>query len=85
MSSPKIVKKRNLTYVLYKNRVIVGVGNGQWVSYNQYGNYNRHGITKFRKSIIESGEDEYSTPADQMSLAYECGIKGVGVRAPEGF
>lgn len=83
MNTPKIIKRGKVTYVLYPDKVVVGVGLGQWVSYNQYDNWNRQGITQFRKKILKSEEHEYATVSDQMALAHECGIRGSGTRKPE--
>lgn len=80
---PKVIKRGKLTYVLYSEKVVVGVGLGQWISYNQYDNWNRQGITAFRKKILKSKETEYGTPAEQMTLAHECGIKGSGTSKPK--
>lgn len=80
---PKIIKRGSMTYVLYAEKVVVGIGLGQWVSYNQYDNWNRQGITAFRKKILKSREDQYCTPTEQMSLAYEYGIKGSGTSKPK--
>ena len=79
----EIIKRGTITYVLYPNKVVVGVGGNQWVGYNQYDNWNRQGITEFKQKIKDSKEHEYGTPSEQMSLAYACGIKGAGARKPE--
>lgn len=80
---PKIITRGNMTYVLYPEKVIVGIGLGQWVSYNQYDNWNRQGITQFRKMILKSREDQLTTPSDQITLASQCGIRGTSTRKPE--
>lgn len=80
-----IIKRGKLTYVLYPEKVVVGIGMGQWVSYNQYDNWNRQGITQFRKMILKSREDEYANPSDQMTLAHYCGIRGTGTQKPSGL
>jgi hypothetical protein len=80
---PMILKRGRLTYLLFAEKVIVGVGN-QWVSYNQYDNWNRQGITKFKEILLKSKEDEYDNAVDQMSLAVRCGIRGSSTRKPEG-
>ena len=82
---PKVLKRGKLIYILHSDSVVVGVGGNQWVSYNQYNNYNRQGITQFRNTILKSKEDEYGTAVDQMSLAVQCGIKGTGTQVPKGF
>jgi hypothetical protein len=50
---PKIINRGKLTYVLYPEMVVVSVGGGQYVSYNQYNNWNRQGITQFRQAILK--------------------------------
>ena len=72
-----------MTYVLYPEKVVVGIGDSQWVSYNQYDNWNRQGITQFRNAIMRSKPNEYDNPTDQMTLAIECGIRGASTRRPE--
>lgn len=81
--TPTIVTRGKLTYILYPEKVIVGIGETQWVSYNQYDNWNRQGITMFRNAILKSKLDEYDNPIDQMSLAVQCGIRGTSTRKPE--
>ena len=83
MSEVTIIKRGRLTYVLYPEKVVVGIGTGQWVSYNQYDNWNRQGITMFKKAILKSKEDEYDNPVDQMTLASQCGIRGTGTQKPK--
>lgn len=81
MIKPKIVKRGRVTYLIYEDRVLVGTSN-QWTSYNPYENWNRAGITQFINTILKSKETEYGTAADYMTLAYECGIRGIGTRTP---
>lgn len=83
IDAPKIIRRGKLTYVLFAEKIIVGIGDTQWVSYNQYDNWNRQGISLFRKAILKSKENEYDNPADQMTLAYQCGIRGTGTRKPK--
>jgi hypothetical protein len=80
---PMIVERGKITYLLYNEKVIVGVGGSQWISYNQYDNWNRQGITLFKNKILKSKESEYGNVVDQMSLAVECGIRGTSTRKPE--
>lgn len=79
---PTVIKRGKLTYILYNEKVVVGISPTQWVSYNQYDNWNRQGITIFKNALLKSGEDEYGTPVEQMSLAVQCGIKGTSTRNP---
>lgn len=83
MEEPTIIKRRSMTYVLYPDKVVVGIGLNQWISYNQYDNWNRQGITLFRKKILNSKDHQYDNPSDLMSLAYECDIKGAGTQRPK--
>lgn len=83
MKDATIIKRGTLTYVVYADKVVVGVTANQWVSYNQYDNWNRQGITLFKEKILKSKPDEYGSPSQQMSLAYECGIKGAGTQKPK--
>lgn len=84
MEQPKIIKRGKVVYLIYAEKVVVGIGGTQWVSYNQYDNYNRQGITLFRNKILKSKEDEYGNAVEQMSLAVECGIRGTGTTKPTG-
>lgn len=80
---PKLIYRGKITYAIYDDRILVGLPGDQWTSYNPYENWNRAGITQFINAIIKSKEDEYTTPADYMTLAYECGIRGIGTRKPK--
>lgn len=80
---PTIIERGDITYYLYTEKILVGVGGNQWVSYNQYDNWNRQGITQFKQTILKSKEDEYGSPSEQMSLAVKCGIRGTHSRKPE--
>lgn len=79
---PKTITRGKIIYYLFTEKVIVYVGGNQWVSYNQYDNWNRQGITQFKNMLLKSKENEYATPVDQMSLAVQCGIKGTSTRNP---
>lgn len=81
---PKVIDKGKLVYLLYEDKILVKIG-GQWVSYNQYDNWNRQGITQFKQIIEKSGPDEYNNAVDQMSLAVQCGIKGTSTRKPKEY
>jgi hypothetical protein len=78
----RVITRGKVTYVIYEDRVVVGY-NKQWTSYNGYENWNRAGITQFINTIIKSKETEYGTAPDYMTLAYECGIRGIGTRKPK--
>lgn len=80
---PIIIAHGKITYYLYADKVLVHVGGNQWVSYNQYDNWNRQGITLFKNLILKSKEHEYANASDQMSLAVQCGIRGTSVRTPK--
>lgn len=80
---PKILTRNKITYYIYDEKVIVAVGGHQWVSYNQYDNWNRQGIAQFINMLLKSKEDEYGTAVDQMTLAVQCGIKGSSTRKPD--
>lgn len=82
IEQPEIIQRGKITYYLYAEKVVVGVGN-QWISYNQYDNWNRQGITQFANMIRKSKEDEYANAVDQMTLAVQCGIRGSSTRKPE--
>lgn len=81
--NPTIIKRGRITYILYPEKVVVGIGDTQWVSYNQYDNWNRQGITAFRNAIIKSKPNEYDNPIDQMTLAVSCGIRGTSTARPQ--
>ena len=81
---PTIIRKKKLIYVLNPESIIVFVGFNQWVSYDFYNNYNRADINKFKQIILSSKIDEYDSATDQMSLAYECKIRGVSATKPKG-
>lgn len=79
---PKVVERGKVTYVIYEDRILAGYGK-QWTSYNPYENWNRAGITRFINTILKSKEDQYTTAADFMTLAYECGVRGMGTSKPK--
>lgn len=81
--NPTVIKRGRITYILYPEKVIVGIGDTQWISYNQYDNWNRQGITQFRNAIVKSKPNEYDNVIDQMTLAVECGIRGTGTTRPQ--
>lgn len=83
MKKVKIINRGKITYYIYEDKVIVNVGGGQWVSYNQYDNWNRQGIAQFSKTVLKSRENEYDNVVDQITLAVRCGIKGTSTRKPE--
>lgn len=83
MTKPKVITRGKVTYVIYEDRILAGIPGNQWTSYNPYENWNRAGITQFINTILKSKENEYGTAADFMTLAYECGIRGIGTRTPE--
>lgn len=83
MKKVKIINRGKMTYYIYEDKVIVNVGGWQWVSYNQYDNWNRQGITQFANTILKSKENEYDNAVDQITLAVRCGIKGTSTRKPE--
>lgn len=80
---PKVIQRGCITYLLYTEKVLVGVKGNQWVSYNPYDNWNRQGITQFKNTILKSKEDEYGSPSEQMSLAVQCKIIGTSTRKPK--
>lgn len=79
----KIIKKSKVVYVIYDDRIVCGTSGNQWTSYNPLENWNRAGITAFINAIIKSKEDEYNTAADFMTLAHQCGIRGIGTQKPK--
>ena len=82
MKRPKIIQRGKIIYYIYDEKVVVGIGT-QYISYNQYNNWNRQGITEFIKKIKNSKEDEYANATDQMSLAGQCGIRGTATSKPK--
>lgn len=80
---PKIITRGDITYVIYPEKVLVGMNMNQWISYNQYDNWNRQGINLFIKKLTHSRDYEYCTPIEQMTLAHDCGIVGTGTQKPK--
>lgn len=75
MRKPRILHRGKVTYYVYEQKVVVSV-NDQHISYNQYNNWNRKGLSRFIKTIKRSRKNEYSTATEQMSLAVQCGVLG---------
>ena len=82
MKTPKVVQRGKIIYYIYDEKVVVGIGD-QYISYNQYDNWNRQGIAQFIKKVLRSREDEYANATDQMSLAVQCGIRGASTSKPK--
>lgn len=80
---PEVIQRGKVTYVIYEDRILCGIAGNQWTSYNPYENWNRAGITQFINVIMKSKEHEYNTAPDFMTLAYHCGIRGIGTRPPK--
>lgn len=79
----RVIERGKVTYVIYEDRILCGISDDQWTSYNPYENWNRAGITQFINAIIKSKDNEYDTAADFMTLAYECNIRGISTRKPK--
>lgn len=79
---PKELVRGKITYYIYDEKVVVSVGGHQWISYNQYDNWNRQGIAQFINILLKSKETEYGNAVDQMTLAVQCGIRGSSARKP---
>lgn len=80
---PKLIIRGKVTYAIYEDRILCGTSGNQWTSYNPYENWNRGGITQFINKILKSKETDYTTAADFMTLAHECGIRGISTRPPQ--
>ena len=79
-----ILKRGELTYYIYSKKVLVKIDDRQYVSYNPYWENNRAGLPAFIEEIVHSEPYEYGTPADLVSLATVCGIRGASTeRRPE--
>lgn len=83
IKNPKILQRGKITYYIYDEKVVVAVGGHQYISYNQYDNYNRQGITQFINILLKSKETDYANAIDQMTLAVQCGIRGASTRKPK--
>lgn len=77
-----IIKRGSLTYYVKKESVIAGVGSFQFTAYTVYPLQNRKPFYDFRKSIVESEEDEYNTPAKLVTLALKYNLRGVASHKP---
>lgn len=83
MKKAKILNRGKLVYYIYEEKVVVYVGAGQYISYNQYDNWNRQGISQFIAHLLKSKETDYANVSDQVTLAVQCGIRGSSTRKPE--
>jgi len=81
--NPKIINRGKITYYIYDEKVVVSVGCEQYISYNQYDNWNRQGINQFIDKLKKSEDGEYANVIDQMSLAVRCGIRGSSTTKPK--
>ena len=83
MKNPKIITRGKITYYIYDEKVVVSVVCEQYISYNQYDNWNRQGINQFIDILKKSEGGEYANVIDQMSLAVRCGIRGSSTTKPK--
>lgn len=72
---PKVIRRGKIIYIVNSDSVVAGVGGNQWISYNQYNNHNRQGITAFRTAILKSKEDEYATQLTKCHSPYSAELK----------
>lgn len=79
----KIIKRGRLTYWIDENAVVLGVGSGQYISYNVYNSPSRSSLAEFKKRIINSKEDQYDNVVDGIDLARKCNLIGTGTIKPK--
>lgn len=79
----KILKRGKLTYYIKSEVVIVGINDFQYIAYTIYALQNRKPFYDFRKALLNSTEDEYTTVSEQIALAQKYGLKAVGTGKPK--
>lgn len=77
-----ILKRGRLTYYVKEEAVVVGIGELQYSAYTVYPLQNRKPFYDFRKAILKSREDQYSTPGELISLALKYNLRGVASHKP---
>lgn len=80
----KILERGSLVYYIKDESIVVGIRNFQWISYNVYSLQNRKPFYDFRKKLLKSKPDEYTSAPELMLLGQSYGLRGVSGRKPEG-
>jgi len=83
MEERKIINRGKITYYLSENSVVVAIGKHQYISYNIYNSPSRSNLNEFKKRIINSKPNEYSSAIDQIDLARKCNLVGTGTIKPK--
>lgn len=77
----KKLRRGNLIYYIYENKVIVEVPGDQWLTYNYYHNWNRQGITQLRQTLLKSKPDQYGDICSLFALATELEVRAATTTA----
>lgn len=83
MANRKIITRGKIVYYLSDNSVVVGVGGGQYISYNIYNSPSRSSLAEFKKRLVNSKENQYNNVIDQIDLARKCNLIGSGTQKPK--
>lgn len=81
----KEFKRGRILYSVYKKKVLVKDGVNSWVTYNTHNNWNRQGLSDFIQEILKSSDDQLSTSAELMELAYKHKVVAVGTGPQRGI
>lgn len=82
MANKKIIHRGKITYYISENSVVVGVGGGQYISYNVYNSPSRSNLAEFKKLLANSKENQYNNVIDAVDLARRCSLIGSGTQKP---
>lgn len=77
-----ILKRGRLTYYVKDEAVIVGISDFQFTAYTVYPLQNRKPFYDFRKAILKSADQQYSTPVELIGLAKRFNLRGVASHKP---
>lgn len=78
-----ILKRGKITYYIKDEAVIVGISDFQYIAYTVYALQNRKPFYDFKKALLKSTEDEYTTQLEQISLGLKYGLRSVSTRKPK--
>ena len=78
-----ILNRGRLTYYIKNEAVIVGINNFQFIAYTVYALQNRKPFYDFRRTLLNSNENEYNTIVEEMKLGRKYGLKAVSSRKPK--
>lgn len=78
-----VLKRGGLTYYVKDESVIVGINDFQYIAYTVYALQNRKPFYDFKRTLLDSRENEYNTVVEEMNLGRRFGLRAVSSRKPK--